>query len=279
MMRLLPYIVIFSVVFSISAQDRSEHAPGTHLAFTACPIARSTGPDTDVCFLAEYQGVRYVLNNPPDWGKPELGHQVLVEAQIVEGALQCGALPLQGRVSVLAELDSNCNQILPFDGSVVGQAGGIFNSGTPQQRKEALELARRAEQDPSLSVQPANPETPPPEPPAAPFQPQRLIIYFPFNSDRGSGPDMLEVVKLVQYANAARAPISIVSYQGETLLSSGDRVTERTSIAQQRGEKMQDILQGLGLTAEITLRWVDQPLSGDGVADWRNRRVELVVEL
>src|ERR1700726_2388765 len=77
----------------------AEPAPGTAISFLACPIARDTGPDTDLCFFAEHDGTRYALVNPPDWGVPQLKHRVLVEGHVKEGASSCGAVGIEGRAS------------------------------------------------------------------------------------------------------------------------------------------------------------------------------------
>src|SRR5580658_2167236 len=121
--------------------------PAAALSFIACSIARDTGPDTDLCFIAEQDGNRYALVNPPDWGVPQLKHRVLVEGRVVSGSF-CGATPIEGRASVLPDIDNSCNTVLPFDGVIKGTAGGVFNSGSPQQRAYAQDLARRAALDP-----------------------------------------------------------------------------------------------------------------------------------
>lgn len=250
--------------------------PGTDLAFIACPIARDTGPDTDVCFLAEYQGASYALVNPADSGNPQLHHRVLVEGKVGEGASVCGATPFIGRASVLPELDAACDTVLPFDGSVVGVAGGIFNSGPPEQRAAMRALGERAVAQPALSIQPVMPDPPPPPAPTAPFAPKDLAILYPFDSDRGSGPDMLEVVKLVAYAAASNAQVTVTSRQGATKLSNGEVLAERPGMARRRAEKMAGILTGLGLPAKsLKVSWTDEAAAPTGADDFRQRRIDL----
>ncbi|MDB5439259.1 MAG: hypothetical protein JWM33_1686 [Caulobacteraceae bacterium] len=249
-----------------------------YVSFLACPIARDTGPDTDLCFLAEYQGRQYALTNPSDFGQPQLKHQVLVEARVLDGPPVCGATPLEGRVSVMAELDDACNQVLPYDGSVKGAAGGIFYSGPPEQRAAAQDLARRAVLDPRLSVQPVLPEALPAAPPQPPYAEQSLDIYYPFDSDRASGPDMLALTNLVAYAKAAGArTVTVGSQAGVSLLSSNERLAEAGGMAERRAEKLKGIMTGLGLAPQTIQIRDTLPPPPTGIEDWKARRVSIVV--
>jgi hypothetical protein len=244
-------------------------AVGAYVSFIACPIARDTGPDTDLCFLAEHQGERYALTNPADFGNPQLKHRVLVEGRVVEGSA-CGATRLDGRVSIFTELDPACDQVLPFDGAVRGVAGGVFNSGTPEQRARAQDLARRAEADPSLSIQPVMPDPPPPAPVRS------LTVLFPFNSDRGSGPDMLSLTALVAVAKAGIDPVEIFAARGASKLSDGTVLTEQAGMGRRRAEKLAAILSGLGVDpARLRVRWDDVAPAPSGADDWRLRRAEI----
>ena len=251
---------------------------GQAISFLACPIARDTGPDTDICFVAEHAGRRYALINPNDYGNPQLKHRVLVEGRVKDGPQVCGATPIEGRVSVIWEVDHSCDQILPFDASFKGVAGGVFNSGTPEQRARARELARRAELDPSLSVLPANPEPPPPVAPQPPFTTQTLTVYYPFDSDRGSGPDMNTLWRLAELAKASNARIEVVGTRGASRLSSGQVMTEKPGMAQRRAEKIASILEGLGVDrSTVRATWKEAPPRPTGVDDWKSRRIEMTV--
>lgn len=259
----------------MAAGAAAAPAVGSAVSFVACPVARDTGPDTDLCFLAEHDRVSYALTNPADFGAPQLRHRVLVEGRVAEGPPVCGATPVDGRVSVLAEIDASCDQVLPFDGSVVGVAGGVFNSGPPEQRARMRDLAKRAEANPALSVQPLMPD-PPPAAPAASFAPQRLTIFYPFDSDRGSGPDMLAVSKLAAEAAHAGARVALLSRQGASRLSDGETLRESPGMARRRAEKLAGILTGLGVPpAAVTTEVVELAAAPDGVDDWRDRRIEL----
>lgn len=258
----------------------ADPAVGTPVSFVACPVARDTGPDTDLCFFAEHDGSRYALVNPPDWGAPQLKHRVLVEGRVKDGAPVCGATPLDGRASVLIdELDESCNVILPFDGVVTGTAGGVFNSGTPQQRAYAQDLARRAAAAPALSVEPAILDPPVIRPPAPPFAPRSLVISYPFDSTRGPGPDMLKLRDLAVYARVSKAAsVQITGYRATSRLSDGREMTEGQGVAESRAEKVAGILAALGVAKKVTrVSWQADALVGTGDGDWRNRKVEITV--
>jgi outer membrane protein OmpA-like peptidoglycan-associated protein len=249
--------------------------PGEPLSFVACPIARDTGPDTDLCFFAEYDGEPYALVNPPDWGNPQLKHRVLVEARVADGAPICGATLLNARISVLPEIDPSCDTLLPFDGSVRGNPGGIFNQGTPEQRAAALELASRVEADPALSLEPVMRESSYPLP-VPPFEAESLAIYYPFESDRATDADMLQLLRLKDIALAVPARVEVTGHRGASRLTNGTTMIERSEMARKRAEKITGILRGLGVDAEqVETAWIDAPGGNTGRDDWRSRRVDL----
>jgi len=252
---------------------------GTPVSFVACPVARDTGPDTDLCFFTEHDGNRYALVNPPDWGVPQLKHRVLVEGRVKEGPPVCGAIAIEGRASVLPEVDEGCSEVMPFDGVVKGETGGVFNRGTPQQRAFAQDLAQRAAIDPSASLEPAILDPPPSPTPVPPFGPRSLVITYPFNSTRGSGPDMLKLKELAAYARAANAKsVQITGYRAISVLSDGGALTEDPQIARARAEKIAAILGALGVNAKLThVGWNEGAIAGKGDDDWRNRKVDVAV--
>lgn len=241
---------------------------GEALSFVACPIARDTGPDTDVCFFAEYDGERYALVNPPDWGNMQLKHRVLVEARVAEGDSVCGAMPLDAHISILPELDPSCDTILPFDGA---------SAPVRPQPAPMRELARRVDADPSLSLRPVRPERPY-RAPTPPFGPEELTIYYPFASDRATDADMLELLRLKDIALAVPARIELSSQRGVSLLSDGTTIEEPPDMARRRAAKVAGILEGLGIERErIEVRSLDAAGGGTGRDDWRARRVVLRV--
>lgn len=249
------------------------------VSFVGCPIARDTGPDTDVCFLVEHDGERYALAGPPDWGDPQLGHRVLVEGRPTGGALVCGARPIEGRVSVLREIDSACNELLPDDGSVQGTAGGVFRRGTPAQKAYAEELAHRAAADPRWSIEPAilDPEpTPMPEPP---FLPRALTVLHPYASDRATGPDMLKVRDLAIYARVAGAHrVEIRSQYAASRLNTGQILPEVQEIARARAAKIAAVFSAMGVDPAVIVVKIDSAMqAGTGDGDWSRRSTTVTV--
>jgi outer membrane protein OmpA-like peptidoglycan-associated protein len=268
----------FGLVAVIAAA--AEPPAGKYLSFLACPIARDTGPVTDVCFLAEHNGEQYALANPPDWGVPQLHHRVLVEGLVKEGPLVCGARPFEGRTSVMSELAAECGTVLPYDEIVKGAAGGVFNSGSPAQRAHAEELLRRAQSEPRATIEPAILDPPAPPVPTLPFETRTLTVIYPFASTRGSGPDMVKLRDLAAYAGIAKARrVSVMGYRAISLLEDGSELTEPANLARARAEKIAGILVRLGVNAKLVqVRWEDAAIPGSGREDWRNRRAEISIE-
>jgi outer membrane protein OmpA-like peptidoglycan-associated protein len=254
-------------------------AVGTPVSFLSCPIARDVGPEFDLCFFTEHNGVRYGLANPPDWGAPQLRHQVLVEGKVKDGPLVCGGLPLEGRASVMPEIDAGCSLIVPNDGSVKGAVGGVFNSGTPEQKAWAQALATQAETDPRATVIPAIQNPPAPPPPKPPFTEQQLTISYPFDSDRGPSVEMVALLRLAEYARVSRAQhIAIVGYTATSRLEAGRELVESPTLAQRRAMKIATILEGVGVPREtLDVRWESTPIAGDGIDDWMDRKVEVLL--
>jgi outer membrane protein OmpA-like peptidoglycan-associated protein len=272
-------LIAATLIFAAVHAAAAEPPAGTPVSFLACPVARDTGPDTDVCFYAEYDGNRYGLANPSDWGVPQLKHRVLVEGRVSAGAPYCGAIAIEGRASVMREIDESCSEVVPFDNIVKGTAGGVFNSGTPQQRAFAEDLARRATANPNLSVEPAIPDPAPGPAPVPPFEPRTLVITYPFDSDRGPGPDMRKLRELAEFVRVAKArSVHIIGYCATSRLSDGSELREGSGIAQARALKIAGILNGLGVESKVThVRWEAQPIAGTGDDDWHNRKVEVTV--
>lgn len=241
------------------------------VSFVACPVARHQGPWQDVCFLARHEGQEYALRNPLDYGEPQLRHRILVEGRIVEGEGFCEAQLVDGRFSVLREIDNNCNEVIPYTGPETRPKGTRREGAAPSDDPRWAHL--------HPSVRPVMNQVPgaaEPLPKGPPWHPQRQTIYFPFDSDRASGPDMAETVELVRYAIASNARFEVRSYQGQSLLDNGETMRERPGMARQRAEKLRDVLLGLGIDeSQLALEWEAQPIVGDGREDWRTRRIEI----
>jgi hypothetical protein len=264
----------------VTATAVAQPTPGTPLSFITCPIVRDMGPNSEICFFIEHEGVTYGITPRSGFGSPQLKHRVLVEGRVVDGPKVCGGVPFEGRVSVLQEIDLNCNQIVPYDGKSPGRVSGLFHSGLPEQLALTEELTRRAKTDPSATVTPAIYVPPPPPPPKPPYEERRLTIHYPFAQDRGPGGPMGNLVDLARYAAAIRArSVTIVGQAGSSKLSNGEVLTEDLSLARTRAQKAADIMIGLGVPAKVVhVSWNPELVEGTGVDDWRNRKIEVIVK-
>lgn len=248
-------------------------AHGETVSFVACPIAQDTGPNTDLCFFTEYRGRRISLAGPEDWGAPQLGHRVLVEGELIEDSQACGGVRLDGRVSVLWELAPECNLILPFETEPQVEPAPV----SERARWLHAEIAM-LETDPSRSLQSVRL---PPGPPVEVAIGRTEIIYYPFDSDRSSGPDAQRFVKLAHLArDTPGAFITIHAYRGVSLLDDGTLMSEREDMAEQRANKVAGILAGLGApAARIEAHAHVEAPKPTGRADWQQRWVEVTVEV
>lgn len=242
------------------------------VAFLACPVAQDTGPQTDMCFFAEYEGRRYALTNPNDFGNPQLGHRVLVEAVVTNEPARCGGIVLDGRVSVMTELSPECDRIEPFAGETAGQ----IRAGTAEQAQHRREELDAIARDPARSLLPHRLSAPAPVSVALGHP---VIVYYPFDSDRSSGPDAERMVQLAALAQKTPgAGVHIRAARGATLLDSGEVLAERSDMATRRADKVAAILVGLGVPADrVRAEPVDKPRTPTGREDWASRFVEITV--
>lgn len=238
----------------------------TRLNFLSCPIVRDTS--TVPCWLAEHDGELYYMgiqtDVSADFHPPYLGHQVLVEATVAADRPRiCGGVVLDPiRISVMPELDSSCNTILP----AVPEYTIDFNPRPPGPSGGRLAFA-----PPPGAAR----ETAPAPPPSGP---RTFIIHFDVDQGiafRHSG----DVLAAYNYANQISAGrITVRASRGSTLLTNGDRVTESAAIAQRRADQIAGLLRGLGLEGEVRTEFSTEPTPADGIDDWQSRSVEILVE-
>ncbi len=254
---------------ALSALAVSSQAQAQSLSFLACPVAQDLGPQRDLCFFAMRDGVRYGLSSPQDWGNPQLGHKVLVEAEVADRPNECGGIAIDGRVSVMPELSPECDEIVPV---------------TPEFLAEELPARLRLsdadrsmiEADPATSLRIVRlPALPVPEVALR----RTETIYFPFESDRASGPDAMKLLELARLAVAIPGTrVEVRAYRGASLLDVGQVLTERPDMARKRGKKIADILAGLGVPEQtIALEIIETAPAPGGHRDWEHRKVELRV--
>jgi hypothetical protein len=235
---------------------------GERISFVSCPIVRDTR--TVPCWLSRYQGETYYLTIQSDVSAavqpPMLKHQVLVEGIVSDKAPICGGIVLEPvRLSVMPELDANCNTLLPADDRFTID----FNPRPPGPSAGRLAFA------PGPGARP--PAPPPPE------GRQSVDLYFDFDkgvSFRHPG-ELSSILNL-----AARLPaseITITGVRGAHRLTDGTLLRESPDIGKRRAEEIAGLLQGAGLQVSPELEWIDGESEADGVDDWRSRRVTVVL--
>ncbi|WP_068079587.1 hypothetical protein [Novosphingobium rosa] len=245
---------------------------GTPVSFLACPVAQDTGPDSDLCFFVEHDGQRYSLTNPVDYASAQLHHQVLVEGRVNDGPAPCGGLSVEGRFSVMPEIDPACDRIVP---ATPGMAYGP-NAVSAERKAAASAMLARVEADPALSIRPIYKDAAPEPAPTPPFLPRNLAVYYPFDSDRGSLGDMIALMALVRYAQATHAHVTIRATRGQSRLDDGRLLSEAPGLARQRADKLRHIITGLGLDpARLTTDFDEGPAMAGG---WPSRRGDIRVE-
>lgn len=248
-----------------------QSSGGKPVSFLACPVAQDTGPNTDVCFFVEYHGQRFGLPELPDWGSPQLMHEVLVEGHTESGVRVCGGTALKGRASVMQEIDAGCNTLVPYQGSP---------SEAPAEPLTAREkaLARQVAKDPAVSVLPAYSGFDYPRPPQPPYKATRFAVSYPFDSDRGPALDMMSVRELAVLAMRSRARVDVRGFRADSRLMDGHVLEENAGMAEDRARKIAGILVGLGVSPQkIHVSWQGSAIPGSGDDDWRSRKVEIAV--
>jgi hypothetical protein len=239
-------------------------APGERLSFVSCPIVRDTR--SVPCWLSEYDGELYYLTIQSDVSAavqpPMLGHEVLVEGIVSDAPRICGGVVLEPvNLSVMPELDANCNQMLPADERYTID----FNPRPPGPSAGRLAFA-------------PDPGTRPAAPPPAPTGPQTIELYFDFDkgvSFRHPG-DLVAILERARQIEATHG--SITGLRGAHRLSDGTLLKESPAVGQRRAEEVARLLKGAGLNVPLSIDWRDGESEADGIDDWRSRRVTVVLE-
>ena len=231
---------------------------GSHISFVSCPIIRDTR--SVPCWLSDYRSDRYYLTIQSDVSAevqpPYMGHQVLVEGVVTDQPQICGGIVLSDvHLSVMPELDANCNQELPAEDRYVIE----FNPRPPGPSAGRLAFA-------------ATPGTP--RAASAPLKgPQKINIYFDF--DHGVSfrhPSVLSsVLNTARQIGATR--MNIVGVRGAHRLSDGTLLQEAVSTGQRRAEEVATLLKGAGLNLPGSVSWISGEADADGIDDWQSRRV------
>lgn len=241
----------------------AQPTAGERISFVSCPIVRDTR--TVPCWLSRYQGETYYLTIQSDVSAavqpPMLGHQVLVEGLVSDAPPICGGIVLEPvRLSVMPELDANCNTLLPADDRFTID----FNPRPPGPSAGRLAFAR-------------DPGARPPSPPPPPQGRQSVDLYFDFDkgvSFRHPG-ELSSILNLA--ARLPAAEVTITGVRGAHRLTDGTLLRESAGVAQRRAEEIAGLLRGAGLETSTTLEWIDGEDEADGIDDWRTRRVTVVL--
>lgn len=272
------------LIFSVAASRALAAGPGGERRnFIACPIVQDT--DSVPCWLAEYRGETYFLGIQTDsggWSPPWLNHRVLVEGKLAGGPRICGGIPLTSEyvaaplasgttdghelanppvISVMRELDGNCNTVLPADPRfhIEGRRGPGPNTAASALRK--------------FPPLPAVPTLTPP------YHSQRFTLTYEFDSELATR-TINEAYKAMLYAQAVKAKrIVVEGFRGQTLLSDGTYAAEIPAIAHLRAQELERTLRKLGVPASVALqvKWDDRLPSADGLTDPDRRKAELLV--
>ena len=230
-------------------------AVGQQRNFVSCPIVRDT--KTVPCFLAEYEGETYYLGIQQDitseFHPPQLKHQVLVEGRIIEGPRVCGGIPLQPvSISVLKEVNLACNTLLPAEPGLDAPAAPR-GPGPSSHRPE----------------------------PAGPREPltgrQEFVVRYSFDDDYLEYAGNQVVTDAAAYAKRMGASsVRVSGYRATTLLSNGDRLVEKSGLAEMRAQNIATLLRGLAVSG-VVVDWKNEPEPSDGQTDPSRRRVTILV--
>jgi hypothetical protein len=253
-----------TIVLTVGAAPLVAAPPaGERISFVSCPIVRDT-PSVP-CWLSEYEGDTYYLTIQSDVSAavqpPMLGHQVLVEGTVSAAAPICGGIVLEPvRLSVMPEIDANCNTMLPADERYTID----FNPRPPGPSAGRLAFA-------------PDPSAPPPAPAPRPEGVQRVDLYFDF--DKGvSFRHPAELMAILELAETLPArQVRITGVRGAHRLSDGTLLRESAGIGERRARELADLLRGAGVEPDTELQWNDGEPEADGLDDWQTRRVTVVL--
>jgi hypothetical protein len=163
-------------------------------------------------------------------------------------------------LSVLAEPDASCNQILP--------AEDRYNLTFDPPRPPGPSGGRLAFNTLPMPAQPV----------AVKKEPKHYTLdyYFDGMVNFKTPFQLAPVLDMARAMPAAR--VEIVGFRSGALLSNGQVMLEQADIARRRAEQVVELLQGAGLTeTQYSVRWVDAPSVLNGTDDYRNRKVEIIL--
>ena len=102
-------------------------------------------------------------------------------------------------------------------------------------------------------------------------------MLYAFNDDYLEFGGNRMVTEAAAYAKQSGATnVKVAGYRATTLLSNGQRLTEKPGLAEKRAQNIATVLRGLGV-ASVTVDARTEAEPGDGRADASRRRVSIVV--
>ncbi len=255
--------------------NRDNMKDGKRIAFVACPYVRDSEPTP--LWLADYEGETYFLraqqNTSVRVDHPQLKHKVLVEAVISSEARISGGVVLNPLLlSVLPELDPNCERMLPADGSRVEYAKRPPGPGASGATRHG-NAARRTANAERLWAESYTPD---------PIERVTKVFTFPFTFDNPISFEPRQytlVLEAVKYARDVEASsVEIVGHRGSVLLSSGAVMIERLGIAEERAAGIKAIFEDHPFAPGIVIARGDPDVpKANGVSDFEQRYVSVTV--
>lgn len=249
-------VVAFGASTAVLAQPLAADRPGRPVSFVVCPQFRNTARQ---CWVAEVDGKTYYIGNFRIGTPPELLHRALVEGTAHDGETSCGAINIDPvQISPLAELDSECDTVLPDNGSRPLEPS-VFDL-------PAEVLARNG----------ADVAAPPPI-----LTPTTFTIVFDFDGTRLNLANQAKVEMIARAIMASQVERVIVTgYAGEAHPSNAPAMVEEPAVATERAAIISNALKGIGV-AEGLLKRRSAPkaapvLGRDAVAS-RKVTVDVVV--
>jgi hypothetical protein len=248
---------------------------GQRISFVACPILRDSDPTP--LWLAEYNGETYFLRAQQNFSglvrHPQLLHEVLVEGVISKEPRIAGGIVLSPlRLSILTELNPACNQLLPArDDYKVEFARRPPGPGSSGEDRESNNIRYTAEYR-RLQAKEWTPD------PGIERVAKTFIADYDFDSEMTwSYRTVMQAVTYARNINASR--IEVHGTRGSALLSNGQKIFEREQIGKVRAGMVTTILHDYPLARDkIITTWSTEPEPADGVQDFANRRVAIVVK-
>jgi outer membrane protein OmpA-like peptidoglycan-associated protein len=237
------------------------------LSFVSCPIVRDTKEVP--CWITRYRGETYYLGIQQDitaeFYPPQLKHRILVEGVPTSGARICGGVVLKPvAVSPLPEIDRNCDQILPggkYRIDFAPRGAGPNHGGVPATDPAAAGQRARAPSIPDGK------------------DPRTFTVRFDFDNDFMTARNTAQVSAAARYAAAhPGARIRVMGHRATSLLTDGGRLVEKAGIGRVRALKVGQALREIGAPdASLEVSWNDASEPADGISDFENRRVDILV--